>query len=347
MRSSLLTLTSILLAGCLAATSQPAMSTQGGPDWVSGSSSQYPSSQYLVGVGSAPSQGRAKDRARADLVKTIKVKVSATSNTRREVDQHRTSKSLDEDIRTRHRDDIETETEVELKNIRIEDSWYNEKEETYYALAVLPRAQARNDILNDINDLDEETQRHLSRAESSDDALDRIAYLNKAVKVQEKRVVLRDYLGVIDPAAAKAHKTEADADTLRAKKLALQRQLPIGVNAEGIIADFAKGGLTQLGYTPIPKEQAQYVLDVTLYYQDPIFKDKLHWVFGELDIKLRNQQSDKVRGSCSWSFKKASQAIPTVKKKILDEVKEVFTEGFDAIFDNFINSEACGENEER
>lgn len=347
MRSSLLTLSSVLLAGCLAATSHPAMSTQGGPDWVSGSSSQYPSTQYLVGVGSAPSQGRAKDRARADLVKTIKVKVSATSNTRQEVEQHRKGNNLDEDVRLSHRDDIETETEVELKNIQIEDSWYDDKNETYYALAVLPRAKARDDLLNDISDIDEETQRQLARADSSADMLDKISYINKAVKAQEKRVVLRDYLGVIDPAAAKAHKTENDADTLRAKKLSLQRQLPIAVNAEGIIADFAKGGLAQLGYTPIPKDRAQYVLDVTLYYQDPIFKDKLYWVFGELDIKLRNQQTDKVRGSCSWSYKKASQAIPLVKKKILNEVKEVFTDGFDAIFDNFINSEACGEKEDR
>jgi len=49
------------------------------PDWISGKSSQFPSSQYLVGRGQAAQRDAATDRARADLAKNIEVQVVAQS----------------------------------------------------------------------------------------------------------------------------------------------------------------------------------------------------------------------------------------------------------------------------
>ena len=348
MRISLFTLSSIFLASCLAVSKSPANSAgQNTPEWISGSSSVYKSNQYLVGVGSSPGQGRAKEKARADLVKTISINIDATSNLKERVKTQESSKGVKEIISRSSFDDIYTSSKVELKNIQIADTWYNPKDEQYYALAILPRSKARTDLLTEMDELDAETSRHLTRANNSPDIFERIGAMQKGVASQVRRKKLKSYLAAIDPSASKAQPDMYDADTLQAQTLKFQRSIPIGVTTEGntenarTLALYAKGGLTSLGYKPVTNGNTQYVLDVILNNEPPIYRDNAYWMFANLELKMKDTQAGKVIGTCSWQLKEGSQGKDRAVNKVLDSVKVIFDNEFDNVFKAFVSSKPC------
>ena len=61
----------VLLVGCAFGQSKPA--------WIDGVSPDYPSAQYLTGVGQADNRAAAEDRAYAALARIFKAEVSAQS----------------------------------------------------------------------------------------------------------------------------------------------------------------------------------------------------------------------------------------------------------------------------
>ena len=269
---------------CLLTVSIPSISiaeTKSAPAWTSGSSDEYPSSQYLVGVGSSHSQERAKEKARTDLVKTIKIKIDASTSMKERVILHATNTGKSEDVHRTYLGNINTSTTVEMKNIRIEDTWYNSNNEQYYALAILSRSQASMDLTHEMEQLNEETSRHLTRANNRKDLFDKIIDTNKAILNQVHRNKLKSYLAAIDTTKATNALNKHDADNLQAEKLKLQRQISLGVNTKGNgkdsrpLALYAKGGLSALGYKPIENNQSQYVLDVMLDKEKAILKDNL------------------------------------------------------------------------
>src|SRR5690606_22051966 len=50
------------------------------PDWLDGSSTQYPAQRFVTGIGIADDLATARDRARADLAKTFRVSIDARSS---------------------------------------------------------------------------------------------------------------------------------------------------------------------------------------------------------------------------------------------------------------------------
>lgn len=346
MRSTILTVSSAVLISCLAA-GKPAVTKadpQAGPAWISGSTSAYPATQYLTGVGDSFGQERAKDKARADLVKVIQVKIDATSNLNERVSRSETNSGVRESIRQSTIDDINTSTNVELKSIQIADTWYDSEKEKYYALAILPRDKASKDILQEMQQLDEETSGHITRSNNSSDPFDKVVNMNKAVIAQMRNKALKGYLIAINNQAAAEHKGLYDADTLQAQMRVIQRQIPISVNVIGehgsSLSIYARGGLSQAGYKPA-KGNTQYVLDVELDKEPAIYRDKVYWVFANLEIGFRNALTNKTIGTCSWEFKEGSQAKSRASKKVLESVKEVFDTEFNKAFYAFINNTAC------
>ena len=86
------------------------------PDWVLGKGHpDYPGKQYLIGVGfSDLHSGSAKDSARSNLAKTLKVKVRATM-----VDISTKDKSRIESV-------IKTEVDTILQGVEIQDGWLDQ-----------------------------------------------------------------------------------------------------------------------------------------------------------------------------------------------------------------------------
>src|SRR4026207_918371 len=109
--------------------------------WIDGVSPDYPSAQYLTGVGQADNRAAAEDRAYAALARIFKAEVSAQSKDWESylvVEQRGTShdeRRLALDQLTR------VSTDKVLENATIVDRWYDAKKNLHYALGGMHRAQ--------------------------------------------------------------------------------------------------------------------------------------------------------------------------------------------------------------
>ena len=171
---------SVLAVGCAWGQSKPA--------WIDGVSPDYPSSQYLTGVGQGDNRAAAEDRAYAALARIFKAEVSAQSKDWESylvVEQRGTSRDerkLTLDHLTR------VSTDKVLENATIVDRWYDAKKNLHYALGGMHRAQAETAFMERLTDLDRSIQSDVDEAHQTSDRLAKVRALRRAAR----NLVLRE-----------------------------------------------------------------------------------------------------------------------------------------------------------
>lgn len=171
---------SVLAVGCAWGQSKPA--------WIDGVSPDYPSSQYLTGVGQGDNRAAADDRAYAALARVFKAEVSAQSKDWESylvVEQRGTSRDerkLTLDHLTR------VSTDKVLENATIVDRWYDAKKNLHYALGGMHRAQAETAFMERLTDLDRTIQSDVDEAHQTSDRLAKVRALRRAAR----NLVLRE-----------------------------------------------------------------------------------------------------------------------------------------------------------
>ena len=170
----------VLIVGCSWGQSKPA--------WIDGVSPDYPSAQYLTGVGQGDNRAAAEDRAYAALARIFKAEVSAQSKDWESylvVEQRGTShdeRRLTLDQLTR------VSTDKVLENAKIVDRWYDARKNLYYALGGMHRAQAETAFMERMNDLDHSIQSDVEEAHQTSDKLAKVRALRRATRT----LVLRE-----------------------------------------------------------------------------------------------------------------------------------------------------------
>ena len=224
------------------------------PDWVDGDSIQYPSSQYLTGVGYASDRKSAEDRARAEIAKIFYSRIDSRTRSYQEYLQT-TSKGKSRTEETFSIDEItKVSTQKVLSGVRIS----NVYQETgpgslFYALAVLDRDQSATILTDRIQELDQGIKGLLIKAKDEEDTLAKIKSLKKAVQNHilreaydvELRIVSRSGAGISPP----IHFTEIKS---RLESI-LFRDFFIGVSVTGSrageIQEALVQGLNQQGFS--------------------------------------------------------------------------------------------------
>ncbi|HET7909721.1 MAG TPA: LPP20 family lipoprotein [Nitrospira sp.] len=163
-------------------------STQPKPPWIDGVSADYPSSQYLTGVGQADNRAAAEDRAYAALARIFRAEVSAQSKDWESylvVEQRGAShdeRRLALDQLTR------VSTDKVLENAKIVDRWYDAKNNLHYALGGMQRAPAEIALTERLRDLDHTIDSDVSEAHQTSDKLAKVRALRRAAR----NLVLRE-----------------------------------------------------------------------------------------------------------------------------------------------------------
>jgi hypothetical protein len=108
------------------------------PDWVLGKGHiDYDSARYLIGVGfSEKSTVSASESARAELIKSISVRVNSVNK-----DYNSTDNSFSEAA-------ISSETDFLLEGSQVKDGWYDEDKEIFYSLVVIKRQYVLETLRN-------------------------------------------------------------------------------------------------------------------------------------------------------------------------------------------------------
>jgi len=172
---------------------------QAKPGWIDGVSADYPSAQYLTGVGQGDNRAVAEDQAYAALARIFKAEVSAQSKDWESYllveqrGQSRDERRLTLDNLTR------VSTDKVLENVKIVDRWYDPKKGLHYALAGMHRLQAEAALMERMTELDQSVRSDVEDAQRTSDKLAKVRGLRRAARNLVLREAYNADLRVIRP----------------------------------------------------------------------------------------------------------------------------------------------------
>ncbi|BCA53980.1 conserved exported protein of unknown function [Nitrospira sp. KM1] len=158
------------------------------PAWIDGTSPEYPSSQYLVGVGQADNRHAAEDQAYAALARIFKSEISAQSKDWESYLVVEQSGRARDERRLTLDNLTQVSTDKVLENVRIADRWLDPKKGLSYALAVMQRSQAETAFKEKIADLDHSIQDDVAESRHASDKLVKVRGMRRAIR----NLVLRE-----------------------------------------------------------------------------------------------------------------------------------------------------------
>lgn len=170
---------------------------KGKPTWVDGRPLDYPSTQYLTGVGQADNRSRAEDRAYAAVARIFKAAVASQVNDQEfySIVENRGVANIE------RRSTIDSATNVStekvLENVRVMDNWYDSDTELHYALAVMDRSQAEASLMDKLNELDRAITAEIAEARQATNKLVKVRALLKAGRTAVLREAYNTDLRVI------------------------------------------------------------------------------------------------------------------------------------------------------
>ncbi|MBI3553714.1 MAG: LPP20 family lipoprotein [Elusimicrobia bacterium] len=201
------------------------------PDWLSGQSSQYPKSAYIIGVGQDATQDKAADRARTEISKAFSLQLSATSrSSASEVDSGKSS-SLSQTTS----DDVRTSTRKVLDGVEISSYWDDGKGNVY-ALAVLNREHALKIITDKLAELDKSVPDLQDQINKSDGKFAKLKLALKLLRLAKSRRHLNADYRVLSPEGKGIPAPEALSGALEQARKAIAA-VTIQVETEGVNAD--------------------------------------------------------------------------------------------------------------
>ncbi len=301
------------------------------PDWVSGDPAAYPAERFLVGRGQAPRAAVARDRARADLAKVFRVRVSEES---RDLTSVETGRVGDEAPETRYRSEVArslvAHTDAVLEGVEIASQWQDAETGEHHALAVLDRLRAANALRQQLAALDETVRRQVQRARGGDDLTGRIRAARRAVTAAAEREGVARSLRVVSTTGSvptppfPLARLAADLDALLARVRVVPRVVRDDVGGlERMLASAAAGaGLTVAS----GDDPAAYALEGTLDATE--FQDERgwHWVRGTLEVTVRRPDTRTAVAARRWPLKASALQPEEARRRLLGRIEQLLRE---------------------
>ncbi len=228
------------------------------PVWIDGGTAQFPSGQYLVGVGQADTRPQATERAYAAVSRIFKAEITAQAKDWESyllVDTRgRTS--------TEHRLTLDNVTRVTtdkvLENVQVYDTWFDRNTRQYYALAGMNRAQAESAMLERIDALDRTIQTEVEEAHHTTDKLIHVRNLKRAGKHLVLREAYNTDLRIIRASGQGNPASYRVAELTRELEQLLGSNFGVAVEMSGDQADPVERavveGLTRAGFSVLGHE---------------------------------------------------------------------------------------------
>lgn len=311
----------LLLAACMQ--SKAIMSSGDAPEWVRGEPDMYPNFKYLSATGSASKAEQAKGRALSNLAKIFEVQIREVSTTSQDTQTHKEDGVETVKSSARIASTVNLKTDKMVQGARIAEQWQSSADRTYHALAVLDRAQAGNNIRDEMNRLDEETQYALTQQKTRSDGLLKIADLHKANALQQDRKTLQKTLKIIDVkgkgAPARWNLADLDEQLQRALR-ALPMSTRVKVDDVGGLGNILQGAASSAGFNV---RNTGYQLAASVEAQAPVYRDNWYWLRATLKLELIAQDGVTVIGYQSWPLKVSAgekTQLPARMRKAVDKI---------------------------
>ncbi|GHV09444.1 hypothetical protein AGMMS50229_19650 [Campylobacterota bacterium] len=315
MRMIITALIALLLAGCGANTSSApkptaARSQTAAPEWVKGTTSAYPSSRYLVGVGSGANQNTAGDRARSDLGKSLSVTVMSSESSR-------TTGGIDS-YESVFSSAVYAQSEQTIEGVEIAERWLDETTELYYALAVLDRSRASSRLRSLVSQKELEIAALQREASGVGDPLGRLSLLNDALKLCAQRLADTAVLAVLDDRGVAPYETQNE---ISAAKRELLRTIKLSVTGDSVAKSLLSNALSKAGFAIVPLAQSDY--EVTGSFESGVrSENNWQWASATIATKITERATDTEKLNELFSVKEAATSVENAKERALNKLRD-------------------------
>jgi len=318
------TLSKLLLISLFLVSSISAQAAVKQPDWLNGSSSEYPDELYLVGRGVGSTEAEAQNRARGDLATIFEVRVQVSSENTTTVAQS----GKKEQVNNLATQQVSTSTDEVISGINIAKIWRDPVTKDFHAFAVLSRTQAGASLREELGKIDSEVKQQVQSAQATGDPLQKIGALTRALEVSIKRDGLQSSLKVVDPSGqgVEAAVSQSSIRTQINDLMKSVRIVPEVAENSGAseFAGILRGGLASAGFLAAHADEADLILVGKLILSDLGRRENWNWVRATVEVALVEKSSGRVRGSKTWPVKSSAQDAPTARSRALLEVERVF-----------------------
>lgn len=309
-----------LLGACA---SQPEKDASQRPEWVMGSSSEYPRAKYISGVGDATGMSEAKERARAEVAKVFDVTIFSSSSDATQYKESRAGGFTESSSAWQVSREIQSDTEQRLQGVKIAEMWQDPQTSRFYAIAVLPRQVTALHLREDIQQLDAATSDVIQRAQQSGSLMKKIQASTDAIVLQQKRRALNSQLQVI-AISGQGETANYSVEKLQADHQDLLSRITVKAAAEGEkegeLVSALEDALANIGFTVT--DAADYTLQATL--RTTALQPQGSWYYhkGTLQISLLGE-GQRTLGGHSWDFKVSASDPELAKLRVMEQVKKL------------------------
>ncbi len=280
------------------------------PAWVTGPDPNYPDDRYLLARARATSLTEAEDKARADVARPFVLQINSAdpndlhpggSATRRLV-------ALNDKI---------------IEQVRVAARWVDPVNQTYHALAALPREVVADSLQEQIAARDGEVRQAIEQSGTTGDLLQHIQQLDVAVQRQIEREALHALRLAVAPRAAAIEtpwtvaRLRADRDTLFGQA----RLLPqVAAGSTPGLGDAVSAAMTRSGLPAGSEGQGEYRLVVRLVLEDGVTREGSVQQQGMLELTLAERAGERVRTTRRWLIRAQAADRAGATRRALDEV---------------------------
>lgn len=299
------------------------------PDWVDGSSTQYPEAAYLIGVGSGDTRQRAEDSAYAALARIFRAEIRTTTHEREEFRQTEKGKKAEVDRTVQLQNQTEVSAQKVLEQVRIAERWTDPVSKVYYALAVLDRAKSASALRQKSLDAEMEARDWEARAKKSTDPLEQARALHKALLAARQTDLYESDLRVVQPTGrGDGMKVSAAALDEQLKTL-LGRSFKVDVQLDGpqapAVRDAILAGLHEKGFTG--GGEADLLIKGKVALEEVDLKDpQWHYVRWTADLTLTQKEGQKEFGRIQRSGKEGHLTPKEADRKALTALQKELSE---------------------
>jgi len=301
------------------------------PDWIENWSAQYPSAQYLAGVGIGYSRPSAEDFARGEIAKIFSAQVNVQESASQTETDQSGGKTDATSLLTSASQNVRTVSHKVLEGTVIAADWQDPQSDQYYALAVLDRQKAADSLSEQIGDVDAQIQQLESALKQSTAKLAQAKNAMGIVTDLAKRRDLSAELRVVGqsgegvPAPVDAALAQSDAQSALA---ALNVVIHIDGDDSGVVTNGLIRGLNELGIQARQGDAAQKNLDIavtgSIFTSPESLGSESPWkrALSSADIRVADAANSKTIAAIRPSAREDSQDYQTAVARSLDSLSQ-------------------------
>ncbi len=314
------------------------------PDWIGGSSMEYPRERYLVGVGSADDRSTAEDRARGEISRIFSSKVSVKTASAASESTVQGQGAKDENSFSQSvANSVQTVSKKVLEGVEVPQSWQDNASRVWYVLAIMDKAKGVSAVTDKIKDFDAQIKQWKDQLSQATDKFPKAKAAMKIVALLKARKDLEGDLRILD---GQPIVNPADEAAIKADAAKILSQLEIAVDISGASSREVETGIIQglsgFGLQMAAKDSPTPA-DITIKAAvdiKPVESTDERWKFARsyATVSLKDGKSgkvflqfDAVEKSASGDYNTAARrSLANLSKKIAQQVSD----GITAYFEN-------------